>query len=75
MRIMAYNNLIMQMALLFSAEEDVIYSNIGVGHLLLSTLMPFDIQIDSCFYLHTCLRPLGFPESLLSTVLSYLKIG
>lgn len=47
MRIMAYNNLIMQMALLFSAEEDVIYTNIGVGHLLLSTLTHFNIQIDS----------------------------
>lgn len=47
MRIMPYNNLIMQMALLFSAEEDVIYTNIGVGHLLLSTLTRFDIQIDS----------------------------
>lgn len=47
MCIMAYNNLIMQMALLFSTEEDVIYTNVGVGHLLLSTLMRFDIQIDS----------------------------
>lgn len=47
MRIIAYNNLIMQMALLFSAEEDVIYTDIGVGHLLLSTLTHFDIQIDS----------------------------
>lgn len=47
MRIMAYNNLIILMAVLFSSEDDVIYTNIGVGHLLLSTVMHFDIQIDS----------------------------
>lgn len=35
------------MALLFSTEEDAIYTNTGVGHLLLSTLIHFDIQIDN----------------------------
>lgn len=35
------------MALLFSTEEDTIYTNTGVGHLLLSALICFDIQIDN----------------------------
>lgn len=62
------------MALLFSTEEDDIYTNIGVGHLLLSTLMHFDIQIDSFVSNFTPVWDL-WGLLLLSTLLSYLKIG
>lgn len=44
---MAHNNLIVLMAVLFPSEEDVIYTNIEVGHLLFSALMHFDIEIDN----------------------------
>lgn len=47
MFIMAHNNLIMLMAVLFPCEEDIIHTNTEGGHLLVPPLMYIDIQIDN----------------------------